>query len=284
MRTPFVDRAFVRIDEGLVHYRHIAGEADGRLPLVMLHASPGSSRGLEPLMRELARADPGRRIVAPDSLGNGDSAAPAAVNPDIAYFAGGVGRALDALGITRAIVFGSHTGARVACEFGILYPERVTAIVFDGIGDYDDAMRSLLLREYAPEVAPDDYGRHLLWAFNFVRDQALHYPYFMRDPEHRLMSRPVASADELHWRVVEVLKSITSYHKSYRAAFAYRASERLPLLEVPNYFLDSEDELPTLRAMLEQLSTKSGGVRIASAAGVGGKSEAISRCLACMNL
>ena len=65
-----------------------------------------------------------------------------------------------------------------------------------------------------------------------MRDQALHFPYFLRDPEHRLMSRPVPDADELHMRAVEVLKALRTYHKSYRAAFAYPGRARLAQVSV----------------------------------------------------
>lgn len=184
------------------------------------------------------------------------------------------------LGIERCTLYGTHTGARTACEAGIADPARFSQVIFDGIGDYSDEMRALLLAEYAPEIAPDEYGRHLIWAFNFVRDQALHYPYFLRDPEHRLMTRPVAGADELHWRVVEVLKGITSYHKSYRAAFGYRASERLPLLGVPATFLDNPAELPTLRAMLARLAGRAQGRIAESAATVAARADAIAGTMA----
>lgn len=279
--TVAIDRAFVRIDEGLVHYRHVCPLApSGQPPLVLLHASPGSSRGLEELIAALAERLPGTWIIAPDTLGNGDSAPPAPDVPDIAYFAGSVLRLLDALGIERCTLYGTHTGARTACEAGIADPARFSQVIFDGIGDYSDEMRALLLAEYAPEIAPDEYGRHLIWAFNFVRDQALHYPYFLRDPEHRLMTRPVAGAEELHWRVVEVLKGITSYHKSYRAAFAYRASERLPLLDMPAIFLDNPSELPTLRAMLARLAGSANGRIVESTSAVDARASAIASCMA----
>lgn len=247
-----IDRAFARIEEGLVHYRH-AGPDEGPV-LVMLHASPGSSRGLEALMTAIAAARPDLRLIAPDTLGNGDSTEPAPEAPDIAYFAGRVLAVLDSLGIERAAIYGTHTGARIAAECAIAAPDRVQQVVFDGIGDYDDATRELLLTRYAPEVQPAEYGEHLIWAFNFIRDQALHYPWFQRDPEHRLMTRAVPGADEMHERVVELLKSIGSYHKSYRAAFAYRASERLPLLARPALFLDGKAELPVLKTRLRALA------------------------------
>jgi len=243
-----IDRAFARIEEGLVHYRH-AGPADGPA-LLMLHASPGSSRGLERLMQEIGAVAPTLRMLAPDTLGNGDSVEPSEAAPDIAWYADRVAEFMDATGTAEAVVYGTHTGARIAAELAIRHPAKVSQVIFDGIGDYEPEMRTLLLDRYAPEVEPDEYGRHLIWAFNFIRDQATHYPYFLRDPEHRLMTRAVPGAEEMHERVVELLKSVTSYHKSYRAAFAYPATERLPMVARPCAFLDSVAELPTLRARL----------------------------------
>ena len=50
-----IDRAFVRLAEGPVHYRYLDGRARRpELPLMLLHASPGSSERLEPLMSGLA--------------------------------------------------------------------------------------------------------------------------------------------------------------------------------------------------------------------------------------
>jgi pimeloyl-ACP methyl ester carboxylesterase len=217
------------------------------LPLVLLHASPGSSRGLEALMAGIAATD-GRALIAPDTLGNGDSAPPSADDPDIAYYAGATLRVLDALGIERFDLYGTHTGARTACEMAILAPERINRLIFDGIGEYDAAMQAVLLADYAPEMAPDDYGRQFIWAFNFVRDQALHFPHFLRDPGHRLMTRAVPDAAELHDRTIEVVKSLGSYHKAYRAAFRYAASARLPQVAAPSAFLSPADDLPSLRA------------------------------------
>jgi len=53
-----VDRAFVRLAEGLVHYRH-AG--DGGVPLYMAHSGPGSSHGLAPLVAAFGFQPPGTR-------------------------------------------------------------------------------------------------------------------------------------------------------------------------------------------------------------------------------
>lgn len=269
-----IDRGFARIAEGLVHYRAIPGRGDAP-PLVLIHASPGSSRGLEAMMIAIARADD-RALLAPDTLGNGDSAAPAADDPDIGYYADATLRMLNGLGIERFDLYGTHTGARTACELAVAAPGRVNRLIFDGIGEYDATTQAELLAHYAPEMAPDDYGRQFVWAFNFVRDQALHFPYYQRDPAHRLMTRAVPDAAELHDRAIEVLKSLTSYHKAYRAAFRYPTSARLPHVVAPTAFLSPADDLPSLRAQADRYAALIADARVVPiAAGPDSRAAAI---------
>ena len=64
-----VDRAFVRIKEGLVHYRHSGTPtADRPLPLYLMHAGPGSSKSLAGLIELLGSS---RHCIAADTLGFG---------------------------------------------------------------------------------------------------------------------------------------------------------------------------------------------------------------------
>lgn len=251
--SDLIDRAFVRVAEGLVHYRSTPG-LSSRRPLILLHASPGSSRGLVPLMRALHAQSDAPVVIAPDTPGNGDSFAPPLDIPDIPWFVDALVRTLDALGIEKADLYGAHTGARTACEAAAARPDRFGTVIFDGIGDYSPEMRQLLLENYAPPMLPDDYGQQLIWAFHFVRDQALHFPYFQRDPEHRLMTRPVPDADDLHERTLEVLKALRSYHKPYRAAFAYESKRRMPDITIPALMLCAANELPNLRAAASEMA------------------------------
>ncbi|WP_439532351.1 alpha/beta fold hydrolase [Polymorphobacter sp.] len=256
-----VDRMFVRMPGGLVHMRHATGDGSAR-PLLLLHASPGSSRGLEPLVAALASRPGAGRVIAPDMPGNGDSADLAPEAPDMRWYADAVDALAGEMGLGTIDVYGSHTGARLACELAAAHPGRVGRVVFDGIGEYSDEMKELLLREYAPAMQPDDYGRQFMWAFNFVRDQALHFPHFLRDPEHRLMTRAVPEAAALHGSVMEVLKGLTSYHKAYRAAFAYRSASRLREVAAPCLLMKAADDLPWLNASGDELAAAMADVRV----------------------
>jgi pimeloyl-ACP methyl ester carboxylesterase len=221
-----VRRGFVDIAEGQVHYR-AAGE--GGLPLVMLHASPGSSLMLVPLIRELAKQ---RRVIAPDTLGNGDSAAPPSASAAIADFADAHLRALAALGIERFDLYGSHTGGNIACEMAIAAPGRVRRLVLDGMSLYAPDEQAEMLRDYAREYPPRADGTHLLQVWSFVRDAYLFWPWYRQDAAHR-RDVGVPPPAVLHEKTVEVLKALGTYHIPYRAALGYDKAARLPLVTVP---------------------------------------------------
>lgn len=243
-----VDRAFVRLAEGLVHYRH-AG--DGGVPLYMAHAGPGSSLGLESLVEAFGAT---RRVIAPDMLGNGDSDAPARRDTDIAYYADCVVRVLDALEIEQVDFYGTHTGAIIAMELSVKHPDRVRKLVLDGVMILDAAGREEMLREYAPEVMPDEHGGYLLWAHQFCRDMMLFYPYFKRDPEHWI-GNGAPPPSFIHPLVVDVLKAIGTYQCAYRAAFTYDvpaglANVRHPSLLTCQSWDALRDTLPQACALL----------------------------------
>jgi pimeloyl-ACP methyl ester carboxylesterase len=264
-----IRRAFVTLTEGQLHLRRLDPAMPGdqtKIPLLMLHASPSSSWSLQGIMTALHGAGSRAPLIAPDTLGNGDSVAPSIEKPDIAYFADSMRRLLDALELPRVDVYGSHTGARIACEFAAAFPDRVRRVVLDGITEYDDDLRHDIIAHYAPTIAPDDYGRQFVWAFNFVRDQALHFPWFKRDPAHRL-SVPVPPAPVLHRAALDVLKALDTYAKPYIAAFEYRAYTRMPAIRAPVLLLKPDSELPVLRAAVEKaLSLLSDG-RVATVVG-----------------
>jgi pimeloyl-ACP methyl ester carboxylesterase len=246
--TTHIDRAFIRIKEGQVHYRtYINSENTSKLPIYMIHASPSSSLNLSPLIQQLGRK---RNIFAPDTLGFGDSPPPIKDIPNAEDYAESTVRVMDALNIEKCDLYGSHTGAHIACELAIMHPDRINRIVFDGIGMFSEEDKKDFLANYAPEVNPDEFGQHLVWAWNFVRDQVIHFPYFRRTPEFRRTEETYPSATAIHNVVVEVLKGLTTYHKGYRAAFRHPDKERLPLIQHLTLCAASEDD--PLKAGVEE--------------------------------
>ncbi|MEO8560312.1 MAG: alpha/beta hydrolase [Rhodospirillales bacterium] len=233
-----IKRGFCDVSDGQIHYRtagplgaggsNSTGTESGT-PLVLIHASPGSAKSLEPLMLALSGS---RTVIAPDTMGNGDSTGTMPAQPEIAYFAELVLEAIAALGIERFDLYGTHTGGSIAAEIAIQAPSRVRKLVIDGIGLYSDELQAELLERYAPAMQPDLHGAHITWAWHFVRDTYMFWPWYATDAAHR-RSIGLPPPEMLHDKVMDVLKAITTYHLSYRAAFRYDKRQRFALIRVP---------------------------------------------------
>lgn len=243
------DRAFVRLAEGQLHYRHAGPAAAGAQahPLWMMHASPASSASVEPLALELARRH-GRRVLAPDTPGNGDSAPLRQADPTLGDYADAFARALDALGLDRVDLYGYHTGAHIAIELALAHPDRVGGMVLDGLLWLDETERADYLAHYAPPLRPDAHGTQVFTALQFIRDQAWFFPHFRRDAAHNLGGGAMPP-ELLHALTVELLKAAPTYHLAYRAVFRHRLEERLPLLCSRPVLLMADAADPTRHAI-----------------------------------
>lgn len=111
-------------------------EGDGE-PVLLLHGFASNLRVNwvdTGWVAELTRA--GRRVVAMDNRGHGESAQP--LEPE-AYgtpaMAEDARRLLDHLGIERADIMGYSMGARVAAFLAAAHPERVGSLVLSGLGE-----------------------------------------------------------------------------------------------------------------------------------------------------
>lgn len=234
LRTPPIRRRFADVSFGQVHYRQ-AGEGP---VLLLLHAQPGSSKQLEPVIRRLAQRF---SVLAPDTPGSGDSSPLPLAEPAIADFSRGILEFVESLGIEQLDVYGTHTGACLAAELALLAPQRIRRVAQDGVVTFSASEREELLARYAFPFEPDLNGTHLLRAFMFCRDQYLFFPWYAHDQAHR-RDAGLPPPLPLHEWVVEVLKAATTYHLAYRAAFAYPATERLPLLTQPVLCLAAGDD------------------------------------------
>jgi pimeloyl-ACP methyl ester carboxylesterase len=254
-----IDRAFVRLAEGPVHYRYMDARARSPdLPLMLLHASPGSSERLAPLMPGLAW---NRCVIAPDTLGNGDSPPPASRETTIAYYADANIRLLDSLEIEQADFYGTHTGAQIAAELAVTHPRRVRKLILDGVPLFTDAYKKEALANYAPEMTPQADGSHLLWAWS--RSGTATTP-------------PV----EKQASVMMQLKALTTYHIAYRAAFMHDVHAILPRIRQPTLVMAIQRD--PLSAFLDEAAAMIPGAKkelVETSPGVLGKLPSIQRFL-----
>jgi pimeloyl-ACP methyl ester carboxylesterase len=101
-----------------------AGTGD---PAILLHGLGATKASMLPTLGALARA--GRRAIAIDLPGFGDSTKPLLAPYDARYFARAVIALFDALDLQRADLVGNSMGGRVAIEVGLRAPQRAGRLV-----------------------------------------------------------------------------------------------------------------------------------------------------------
>lgn len=150
-----VTRGFVKTPHGHVEYRE-SGTGD---PFVILHTTPSSSEQYQPLFGYLSGH---YRVVAPTTIGYGDSDRPPQPYTSVREFSQSLAWFLDGLGLDRVHLFGAKTGAQVAIDLAGWQPQRVRSLVLDEPYNYcTEEGRALHARihRYYPERGD---GSHLV--------------------------------------------------------------------------------------------------------------------------
>ena len=253
-----ISRMFVDTPQGQLHLRR---SGSGGTPLLMIHQSPGSAESLETMISCLASD---RLVLAPDTLGNGHSDKPPVDSADIGYYSDVLSDALSELGIERVDVWGSHTGALIAMEFAVRYPERVRAVGMDGITLFDPAFVREALANYFPPLEPDMHGLHLLRAWLIRLDMYLYWPWYNHTAAGSNI-RPLPDVAALKQWADDLLASGRSWRVAYRAAFEYQTRDRLPLLARPTLLATSP--VDPLRFYSQEAARISSAVTLAESEG-----------------
>ncbi|MEM6832048.1 MAG: alpha/beta hydrolase [Pseudomonadota bacterium] len=220
-----ITRHFAHIDGRDVHYRRCgAGPA-----LVLLHASPVSSKVFEPAMRIFGKSF---TCFAFDTPGNGLSDPLIAEDPDLSAYAAAQADLMSQLGITKAVVYGRHTGASIAVEIARLRPDMVTMVMTDGYPVFTDAQRQAYLSGYLTDLPTSQDGSHALWLWNRYRDQFIFWPWNKRGADTRA-DCDMPSTQFIHNGVVALMEAGNNYKAPYRAVFTFDALAALAEVTVP---------------------------------------------------
>ncbi|MEV8589770.1 alpha/beta fold hydrolase [Streptomyces sp. NPDC051180] len=120
-----------------IAYRE-AGPADAPV-LLLLHGFPTSSHMFRDLIPLLA---PHYRLIAPDHLGFGRSAAPSASDFDYTFaeLASLTDEFTQALGLERYALYIQDYGAPIGLRLALAHPERVTAIISQNGNAYEEGL------------------------------------------------------------------------------------------------------------------------------------------------
>ncbi len=100
----------------------IEGSTDRRPPLVLLHGLTFDHRIWRPALDELRQIDPGRRVLALDLPGHGDS--PVQPSYDLQSVTDAVHQAVEQAGLVSPIVVGHSIGGVIATVYAARYPAR----------------------------------------------------------------------------------------------------------------------------------------------------------------
>ncbi len=233
---PTIRRHFVTVDgTRQVHYRR-AGKGPA---VVLLHQSPTSSREHEPLIERLMGEF---TVIAPDTPGNGLSDPLTSDQPLAEDYAHALAGTLDALGIERCGLSGTHTGGVTATEFARLYPERVSAVIVDGVTCWTEAERADALESYFTAFTPRWDGGHLAWLWSRMREQSIFFPWYAKSAAARLHGN-LPSPERLHGALLELLRVGNEYIKPYKAAFLYKGEESIPNVRCPAFLLATTSDV-----------------------------------------
>ena len=231
--SPGVWRTYLESNNGndVVHVTVSSPLKENRRPLVAVHACPGSGRALYGLA---ARAGEDRMVVLPDLPGLGASSLPGNVEPSVEELSVAVGETLASFVGEPTDLYGTHTGAAFALEWADTGTFPARSVLLDGMM-LEDATpgRDELLQRYAEPLHPHDHGLHLLEAWHRVRDMMLFWPWYRHVGQAARLGVGIPSPRIIHDLVVDLLGASTTYHYLYKAAFRYRAEERLKRLTVP---------------------------------------------------
>jgi pimeloyl-ACP methyl ester carboxylesterase len=230
-----IARHYVTVGRRQQHYRR-CGQGPA---VVLLHESPRSSTALLPLIERLGD---GMTIYALDTPGYGGSDPLPHASPEIEDYADALADTFDALGLSRAPVYGTHTGALIAFEFARRHRQRCTMAVLDGFPVFTANEREQYLAGYLAPFRPEAQGAHLAWLWSRVRDQFRFFPWNYRGDGARL-AIPFPSPERLHLVAMDFLQAGDGYRTGYAAAFRHDTAAALARLEVPVVAAAREDDL-----------------------------------------
>ena len=243
-----------------VEGRQVHAWCGGHGPLVVLiHGSPGNAALVLPLARTLARR---YSVIAPDTPGFGMSAALPGECLSVADIAASYSALLAALGVRKALVFGTHTGAAIGLELAQRDPGRVGGFVLEGVPIFTPAEQEPLLSPaYMPPIEIDELGGHYSRLWTRFHDQFIWFPWFRREPSN-LLDAESGSAEAIHLWVEMYFQCAETYRPAYRAAISYggRAVAAARAVTVPGVYATHASDM--LYPHLDRLPTLNRGQRI----------------------
>lgn len=175
------------------HYRFVTVEGDrmffreagdpANLSVVLLHGYPSSSH----TYRELIPLLSGRyHVIAPDNLGSGYSAKPAAETTEYTFdlLALRIEQLLERLSVRSYVLYMQDFGAPVGFRLMMRHPEQVRAIVAQNANAYLEGIPEAK-QTFFRRAQTDKSPRNVAALFEFTSPQAIEHKQYRRDVKGR---------------------------------------------------------------------------------------------------
>ncbi len=228
--------------------------------LILIHGSPGNAWLVRPLAERLAAHC---RVYAVDTPGFGASEPLPGATLTVAQVADAYREIIDAIGVERVMVYGTHSGAAFGLELARRHPSRISGFVLDGVPAFtEEEMRPLLAPNYMVPLEPDLLGGHYARAWTRFHDQFTWFPWYERSPANLNESAAGSAADIHLWVEMYFQAQRHEYRPVYRAAIGYGAAALAAAGEVgtPGVYMAERSDM--LFAHLDRLPLLAAGQRI----------------------
>jgi pimeloyl-ACP methyl ester carboxylesterase len=180
----------------------------------------------------------------PDTPGAGHSAPLSKGELSIPDLAEALAELVDTIGLGRFALYGTHTGAAIALVFAARYPQRVSALVLDGLAAWTDTERAAYRATYAPPFIPSWDGAHLTWLWSRMEAQSLFFPWHQHSPK-TWRGVDLSPPWHLHRNAMDMLDSGDAYRAIYQASLAFDPAAFLGSVERPRMIMAASDVLRT---------------------------------------
>lgn len=226
-------RAYADTALGQIHYLH-GGKGP---PLLLLHPGPRSSRFYWKLAPVLAEHF---SVLVPDTLGYGASDAPPA-GVRIEDLADNMAEFLGAVGVSRAHLFGLHTGNKTATAFAVRQPEKIDGLILCGMThslmlDHEKRNTEItkLVGHFLDPPPPDELQRIVDYAANF---KSISDEYWNLD----ILKNAALGPDrftQIEQRVTDVLICLHTMADVRRAILDYNLADGLRAITIPTLIIE----------------------------------------------
>lgn len=215
-----------------------AGAADGGVPLLVVHDAAASSTQVQGLMIDLGA---GRRVIAPDLPGCGDS--DRGGPPTMDGYIEALLAVADGFGIGPFDLYGVGAGAHVAAALAAQAVRRVRRLVLRGALILDSDQRADLGGNFGAPIALRQDGAHLMAVWSMVRDMELFWPWYDRTRPAIRWSEPALDPNRLQARLLDVLKQPDTWHCLGVAAYGFPLADVLPAIKAPTLVCAAPDDV-----------------------------------------